>query len=66
MGSEPLEELLVDQNRLTALPEALGDLSQLRDLNLTGNTLRLLPDSLGRLCSLQNVSQGILGNAFFF
>ena len=36
-------------NRLESLPESLGGLQELRELEVTGNRLRSLPDSLGSL-----------------
>jgi hypothetical protein len=38
---------------LTELPESLGQLTQLRSLNLSGNQLTALPESLGQLTQLQ-------------
>ena len=36
-------------NHLEELPESLGDLQQLQELELSGNRLRALPESIGRL-----------------
>jgi|GEM_PF-3812369 len=41
--------------RLTELPESLGQLTQLLDLNLSGNRLTVLPESLGRLTQLESL-----------
>ena len=43
----------VSSNRLTALPEWLGQLTQLLSLYLEDNQLAALPESLGRLSQLQ-------------
>ncbi len=43
-------------NRLTALPESLGQLTQLQSLNLSGNRLTALPEWLGQLTQLQSLN----------
>jgi Leucine-rich repeat (LRR) protein len=45
-----------DSKRLTELPESLGQLSQLRSLNLSSNQLQALPDSLDQLTQLQSLN----------
>ena len=42
-----------DLPKLTELPEALGELSQLRELSLKGNEITELPDCMGKLTQLQ-------------
>ncbi|NQT13736.1 MAG: hypothetical protein HQ582_13365, partial [Planctomycetes bacterium] len=42
-------------NQLTALPEWLGQLTQLQTLSLSGNQLTALPEWLGRLTQLQTL-----------
>lgn len=41
--------------KLTELPELLGQLTQLQSLHLSGNQLTALPESLGQLTQLQNL-----------
>ena len=43
-------------NRLTRLPESLGGLASLRELDLTNNGLESLPDSIGGLDRLARLS----------
>ncbi|XP_037070455.1 leucine-rich repeat-containing protein 40-like isoform X2 [Pollicipes pollicipes] len=50
-----LAELNLNSNRLTALPEALGQCCRLTYLNVSGNQLTALPDSLGTLKYLREV-----------
>eukprot|EP00899_Mesostigma_viride_P016549 jgi/Mesvir1/24896/Mv22118-RA.2 len=64
----PLRVLRVDNNRLRALPAALGTLSSLQEICTQGNTLEALPSSLwwlpklSRLLVSQNrLSHGTLG-----
>ena len=40
---------------LTTLPDAIGQLSQLRELYLSGNQLTTLPDSIGQLVRLKTL-----------
>ena len=49
-----------DSERLTELPESLGQLTQLRSLHLSGNRLTALPDSLRQLTRLHRL--GLSGN----
>uniref|UniRef100_A0A4W3GMS8 Scribble planar cell polarity protein n=1 Tax=Callorhinchus milii TaxID=7868 RepID=A0A4W3GMS8_CALMI len=51
-----LSILKVDQNRLSHLPETLGDCGNLTELILTENLLTCLPKSLGRLKKLTNLN----------
>ncbi len=44
-----------DKDKLTELPESLGQLTQLQTLNLSGNRLTALPESLGQLTQLQSL-----------
>ncbi|MGZ8923967.1 MAG: leucine-rich repeat domain-containing protein, partial [Methylosarcina sp.] len=45
----------VSDNQLTVLPESLGQLSQLQELNVSDNQLSALPESLGQLSLLRKV-----------
>ena len=42
-----------DPEKLTELPESLGQFTQLQSLDLSGNKLTALPDSVGQLSQLQ-------------
>ncbi len=44
-----------DSEKLTELPESLGQLTQLQSLDLSGNQLTTLPESLGQLTQLQSL-----------
>jgi hypothetical protein len=44
---------------LTALPESLGQLTQLQSLNLRYNQLTALPESLGQLTQLQSLVHSV-------
>jgi hypothetical protein len=48
-----LRWLILTENRLQALPESIGQCSQLQKLALAGNQLRELPKSMGQLHNLQ-------------
>lgn len=48
-----LRWLILTDNRIEQLPEALGDCLQMQKLMLSGNRLRSLPDSLARLENLE-------------
>ena len=48
-------ELDLGGMKLTALPESLGQLTQLQTLHLTGNQLTALPEWLGQLTQLQTL-----------
>ena len=41
--------------KLSTLPEAIGQLSQLRQLGVYGNQLSTLPEAIGRLSQLQQL-----------
>ncbi|MEM6815867.1 MAG: DUF5018 domain-containing protein [Bacteroidota bacterium] len=41
--------------KLSALPKEIGDLSELKELNLSNNQLRVLPDELGKLSKLETL-----------
>ena len=47
--------LYLHGNRLTALPEALGRLTRLRELHLRGNRLATLPEAIGELPELRHL-----------
>ena len=47
-----LEQLLLDNNQLTTLPEEIGGLTQLLGLNLNNNQLTTLPKEIGGLTQL--------------
>lgn len=42
-----------DSEKLTELPEAVGQLTQLQTLNLSDNKLTALPEAVGQLTQLQ-------------
>ena len=44
-----------DEDKLTELPEWLGQLTQLQSLNLSSNRLTALPEWLGQLTQLQTL-----------
>lgn len=49
--------LIVQDSSLPALPEALGDLKELRQLDFDGNSVKAFPKSIGRLsASLESIS----------
>src|SRR5450759_161124 len=45
-----------DSEKLTELPESLGQLTQLQTLNLSGNQLTVLPEWLAQLKLLQTLN----------
>jgi hypothetical protein len=47
--------LRLENNRLEALPEPLGDLAALTKLDISTNCLRFLPPSMGRLRRIQRI-----------
>jgi hypothetical protein len=52
VGIEPSEQ---DGNRLTSIPQSLGNLSALETLDLSGNRLASIPQSLGNLSALETL-----------
>lgn len=53
--ADRLERLNLDNNRLEALPDWIGQLSQLRYLSLPNNQLWQLPDTLDQLVNLEHI-----------
>ena len=51
-----LQILYLDNNKLNALPDSIGNLSSLQSLNLSNNQLRELPNSIGGLSNLQDLT----------
>ncbi|XP_015705986.2 leucine-rich repeat and calponin homology domain-containing protein 4, partial [Coturnix japonica] len=51
-----LQVLLLSHNRLQRLPEAIGGMTALRQLDVSCNELRSLPPSIGRLSSLRDLN----------
>ncbi|XP_029139413.1 leucine-rich repeat and calponin homology domain-containing protein 4 [Protobothrops mucrosquamatus] len=52
----PLKVLIASNNKLAALPEDIGSLSSLRQLDVSSNELRSLPGSMGSLESLRDLN----------
>ena len=48
-----LEELYLDHNQLESLPDEIGALIQLRELDIVGNVLKTLPKSFTQLVNLE-------------
>ena len=48
-------KLSLSQLRLTRLPESIGQLTQLQELDLISNQLTALPESIGRLTNLRKL-----------
>ena len=55
---ETIETMDISQNELTSLPEAVGDLEDLRELDATHNKLWALPAVLAELPSLKKLMLG--------
>ena len=54
-GIETVQKLDVSNNKLTALPEAIGSLVALKQLRLERNCLACLPEEIGYLTALQKL-----------
>ncbi|KAM3820865.1 leucine-rich repeat and calponin homology domain-containing protein 4 isoform 4-T4 [Vipera latastei] len=52
----PLKVLIANNNKLAALPEDIGSLSSLRQLDVSSNELRSLPGSMAGLESLRDLN----------
>ena len=52
---QAVEELFLDKNALAALPEAIGNMAALRELNARQNVLTGLPASIGSLKNLEGL-----------
>ncbi|KAG8148267.1 hypothetical protein E2320_022318, partial [Naja naja] len=52
----PLKVLIASNNRLASLPEDIGSLGSLRQLDVSSNELRTLPGSMGALKSLRDLN----------
>ncbi|MHA1727740.1 MAG: leucine-rich repeat domain-containing protein, partial [Promethearchaeota archaeon] len=50
--------IVLPRKGLTALPESIGNLTSLRNLDLEGNELTALPESIGNLTSLKDLDLG--------
>jgi len=50
-----ITDLSLTANNLAALPDEIGDLSQLKVLRIDDNRLLYLPDSIGRLSNLEEL-----------
>jgi Leucine-rich repeat (LRR) protein len=50
--------LYLQSNQLISLPESIGDLKNLTDLNIERNRIRILPRSIGKLKNLVSLSAG--------
>lgn len=55
-----LEDLNINQNKLSTLPEEIGDLPSLKILRIYGNYAMTLPDSLERLQQLETFDHGLI------
>jgi hypothetical protein len=51
----PIKELILKGNQLKTLPPEIGNLKELRVLNLCSNSLEYLPDSIGELSNLEKI-----------
>lgn len=51
---QPITNLYMEDNRLTSLPPAIGDIDELEFLFLNGNQIQMLPDEIG---NLENLSE---------
>ncbi|XP_048476103.1 DISP complex protein LRCH3 isoform X3 [Rhincodon typus] len=52
----PLKVLIASNNKLTSLPEDIGSLSQLRELDVSCNDIHTLPSQIGNLESLRDLN----------
>ena len=47
-----LHQLVLYDNQLTAIPEEMGEMLELRDLDVAGNRIEMLPLGLGSLTNM--------------
>src|SRR5687767_1024256 len=52
---EHVEILILRNQNLTALPQSIGQFTNLRVLNLANNQLKTLPDEIGKLQALEEL-----------
>jgi Leucine-rich repeat (LRR) protein len=57
-----LTKLLLSENQITSLPESIGNLTNLEELDLSGNELSVLPETIFNLNNLTKLS--LSNNAF--
>ncbi len=53
--SDTLEILEISHNRISEIPDVIGDLKNLRIFNAVGNSFTVLPESLGRIPCLEEL-----------
>ena len=60
MYTTNLEVLYLNDLGLTELPDAIGNLKQLRELYLWGNELTVMPDSISQLENLRVINVALM------